>query len=439
MKPLLHVTEAFFIELNAIMNTADLYKYYDDSNGVSIDSRSIRQGEVFFAIKGPNFDGHKYLDAAFKNGARYAVIDDPQYLDNPNILLVQDTIQALQNLAKYHRCMLTIPVIGITGSNGKTTTKELMASVLSTKFSVFATKGNLNNHLGVPLSVLSICDKHEIAIIEMGANHIGEIKFLSEIAMPDLGLITNVGKAHLEGFGNLEGVRKGKTELFEYLDKTNGTIFLNADDQLLLKSIPETDKIIRYSKSKAQPTADYPFVEFLYNSVSIHSNLSGVYNTINIVAALTIGEYFGVDADELKRGINEYIPENNRSQIKETDKNVLIMDAYNANPSSMVESIKNFNAHPATKKTLILGHMLELGESSKVEHSNLVSFISSFDWENVFLVGSEFLDLDHLSTFNVYKDTKELSRELIELDLRDNTILLKGSRGIALEKCTEYL
>jgi len=421
------------------MNTAKLYKYYKNSEGVSIDSRSINHGDVFFAIKGPNFDGHKYLDAAFKNGARYAVIDDPNYLGNPNVLLVNDSVEALQNLARYYRCMLNIPVIGITGSNGKTTTKELMASVLSTKFSVFATKGNLNNHLGVPLSILSISDAHEIAIIEMGANHLGEIKFLSEIAMPELGLITNIGKAHLEGFGDLEGVRKGKTELFEYLDKTNGTIFLNTDDHLLKESLPENTKNISYSLSNVQSISDYPYVEILYNTIPILSNLSGVYNTINIVAALTIGGYFDVNEEGLKRGINNYIPRNNRSQIKKTEKNVLILDAYNANPSSMVESIKNFYSHPGVKKTLILGHMLELGQSSKEEHLNLISYISSFEWENVFLVGSEFLDLDGSFAYNIYKDTNELSKVLKELDLKDNTILLKGSRGIALEKCIEYV
>ena len=421
------------------MNTVELYKYYRRALGVSIDSRSIHTGDMFFAIKGPNFDGHNYIEAAFKNGAKYAVIDNSEYADYPNALLVKDTINALQDLAKYHRCMLRIPIIGITGSNGKTTTKELMASVLSTQFNVFATKGNLNNHLGVPLSVLSITDEHEIAIIEMGANHLREIKFLSEIAMPDFGLITNIGKAHLEGFGDLEGVRKGKTELFEYLDKTNGTVFLNNDDQLLIKSIPQNVKKISYSLAKVESISDYPHVEILYNKVEIQSNLSGVYNRINIIAALTVGAYFDVSDEELQSGIRNYIPENNRSQIKETEKNVLILDAYNANPSSMLESIKNFHAHPAEKKTLILGHMLELGESSKKEHTDLVNFISSFEWENVFLVGTEFFNLEDDLAFNRYKDTNELSKVLQDLNLRGHTILLKGSRGIALEKCVDYM
>ena len=254
------------------MNTARLYSYFKEASGVSIDSRSINKGEMFFAIKGPNFDGHKFIDVAINNGAKYVVIDDATFIGNENILWVENTVIALQNLAKYHRCKITIPVIGITGSNGKTTTKELMASVLRTKFSVFATKGNLNNHLGVPISILSIFDRHEIAIIEMGANHLEEIKFLSEMAMPDIGLITNIGKAHLEGFGDLEGVRKGKTELFEYLNKTNGTILYNTGDAMIVKSLPAKTNNIEYSTKEVEPISNFPLVDLRYNETLIKSN-----------------------------------------------------------------------------------------------------------------------------------------------------------------------
>lgn len=421
------------------MNTIELYEFYKKSDGISIDSRTTNQGDLFFALKGPNFDGHKYIDSALDKGASYAVIDDPSFNEKANTLLVDDVEKALQNLAKYHRCMISIPVLGITGSNGKTTTKELIASVLRTKYSVFATKGNLNNHLGVPISVLSIKDFHDIAIIEMGANHIGEIKFLSEISMPDLGLITNIGKAHLEGFGDLEGVRKGKTELYNYLNCTKGTLFYNIEDEMLVKSLPTSTTNISYSETEVHSISNFPFVGFQYKDISIQSNLSGAYNIINMMAALTIGTYFKLTLEDLKTGIEDYKPTNNRSQVKKTENNVLILDAYNANPSSMLESIKNFNLHPLENKTLILGHMLELGESSDLEHKQLIKFISSYEWTNVFLVGSEFLSIEVSQSFEVFKDTEELSKRLQIINLKDNVVLLKGSRGIALEKCVEYL
>ncbi len=421
------------------MNTAGLYRYFKKSGGVSIDSRTIKDGDLFFALKGPNFDGHKYISSAFENGASYAIIDDPEYAEIEGALLVSNTEEALQNLARFHRCMIDIPVIGITGSNGKTTTKELLASVLRTKFAVFATKGNLNNHLGVPLSILAIKNHHEIAIIEMGANHLNEIKFLSEIAMPDYGLITNIGKAHLEGFGSIEGVRKGKTELFRYLDSTNGTLFYNLEDGMLQKSIPEHTTNISYSLADASSVSSYPSLEFEYQDIRISSNLSGTYNLINMIAALKVGSHFEIPAEGLKRGIENYLPTNNRSQIKETENNVLILDAYNANPSSMAESINNFVSSPSNKKILILGHMLELGACSKEEHLNLIDLISAFHWEKVFLVGNEFMELNIPHHFERFPSTQELSVRLKTLKLHGNTILLKGSRGIALEKCVEFL
>ncbi len=421
------------------MNTSGLYAVFQKSRGVSIDSRSINEGDLFFALKGPNFDGHKYINSAFENGASYAIIHDPNYKGNKNVFLVNNTEESLQNLARYHRCMVDIPVIGITGSNGKTTTKELMASVLKTKYSVFATKGNLNNHLGVPLSILSIRDTHEIAIIEMGANHLKEIKYLSEIAMPDYGIITNIGKAHLEGFGNMEGVRKGKTELYEYLNKINGTIFYDPEDELVKKSIPSNTTNISYSTSNVHSISNYPLVGFQYKNLFVQSNLSGTYNLINMLAAMAIGKHFKLSNEELKKGIENYKPNNNRSQVKETKHNILILDSYNANPSSMLESIKYFHSYPSNKKTLILGHMLELGDSSQEEHKLLIEFIISLDWNDVFLVGSEFLNLGSLIPYEVFSNTDELSKRLQEIKMKGNTILLKGSRGVALEKCVEYL
>ena len=422
------------------MKIEELYTYYLASSGVSIDSRSIGQDEIFFALKGPNFDGHKYIESAFSNGAKYAVIEDESFSDDSKTLLVSNVEEALQHLARYHRCKLDIPVVGITGSNGKTTTKELIFSVLKTQFNAFATKGNLNNHLGVPLSILSIKESHNLAIIEMGANHQKEIKFLSEICMPDIGLITNIGKAHLEGFGDLEGVRKGKTELYQYLQDVDGTILYNEDDNLLVKSLPKNTRNIKYSlKEDIRIISNYPTLVFEYNGITITSSLSGEYNLVNILAALTLGDYFELSSEDLKKGIEAYVPTNNRSQIKKTKNNVLFLDAYNANPSSMVESIRNFSLYPGEKKTLILGHMLELGESSNKEHQILVDLVQSFDWDHVFLVGEEFNSIEVPKTVEVFKTTEALSHALEERQLKNQTILLKGSRGIALEKCIDRL
>ena len=421
------------------MDIVSLYSYYRESSGVSIDSRTINRGDLFFALKGPNFDGHKYVESALKKGAFYAVIQDESFQIKGKTLLVDDAEKALQNLARYHRCMITIPVIGITGSNGKTTTKELMASVLEERYKVFATKGNLNNHLGVPLSVLSIDETHQMAIIEMGANHQKEIQFLSEICQPDYGLITNIGKAHLEGFGGIEGVRKGKTELYEYLSKTNGVIFYHEGDEMLRISLPANTTNIGYNKDKVDVINNYPFVAFKYKKAKFQTQLSGSYNLINAIAALTIGSYFNVSLSDMKKGIESYVPENNRSQLKKTDRNLLIMDAYNANPSSMVESIKNFENHPDENKVLILGHMLEMGESSKEEHEQLIELISSYNWKKVILVGEEFYKVNTVKAYDLYPNTEALCARLEEENFEGYTILLKGSRGVALEQCVAYL
>lgn len=421
------------------MGIKELYKYFKSSSGVSIDSRTIGPGELFFALKGPNFDGHKYIESAFDNGAKYALIEDPNYENLNNVLLVDNVEEALQGLARYHRCMLQIPVIGITGSNGKTTTKELMASVLSTQFEVFATKGNLNNHLGVPLSILYINNSHELAIIEMGANHLKEIEFLCRISMPDFGLITNIGKAHLEGFRSVDGVRIGKTELYQYLAQSGGTIFYNEDDKNLAMSLPAATENIVYSMSDVKLLETHPMVKFKYDEMEFNSNLNGDFNLINMVAAITVGKHFGIELANLKKGIEDYIPKNNRSQIMKTERNLLILDAYNANPSSMAASISNFAGHPGEKKVLILGHMLELGESSMEEHLKLVELVAQHSWDWVFLVGSEFVNIQESIPFEIYPDVNELSERIKGLDMDQHTILLKGSRGVALERCVEFL
>ncbi len=415
------------------MKTADLHKKYTECKGISIDTRSISAGQMFFALKGPNFDGHQYIDKAIALGAKYSIIDDEEYKNLPNTILVKDTEKALQNLAKFHRSTLTIPIIGLTGSNGKTTTKELLASVLSQKFSVFATKGNLNNHLGVPISILSIKENHTIAIIEMGANHIGEIKFLSEIAMPNYGLITNIGKAHLEGFGSIEGVRKGKTELYEYIRKVKGKIFYNNSDINLLKSVSSDDDSIVYSNSDIEIINSFPHLKILYKRQVYTSNLSGAYNATNMIAAITIGEYFKVESSQITKGLSSYIPTNNRSEIRKTNHNLLILDAYNANPSSMRVSIENLHNAKARNKVLIVGHMLELGKESKIEHEELIKFITKCKFDKVFIVGHEFSNITIPEHCHYFKNTHNLNLYISDNPLENKTILLKGSRGIALE------
>jgi len=421
-------------------STSSIYLKYLKSSGVSIDTRKIRNEEIFFALRGENFDGHLYIDQAVKKGAKYVVIEDEKFHDSEkNTILVKNVEQALQDLARYHRSSLTIPIIGLTGSNGKTTTKELIASVLSEKYVVFATKGNLNNHLGVPLSILSIGVDHEIGIIEMGANNPNEIKFLSEIAMPDYGIITNIGKAHLEGFGNLEGVRKAKTELYEYIRKVNGTIFYNTKDPYLSKSIKNSDITIKYDPTTINTISTFPTLEISYQGQSFTTGLSGGYNTTNMLAAITVGQYFNLSNHKIALGLSKYKSTNNRSEIKVTSKNKLILDAYNANPSSMMVSIDNIKQITSQKKVLIIGHMLELGLESKNEHQLIVNYIAQNKWDSVFLIGSQFQNLAIPPSYHVFIDIELASKYLKQNPISDRTILLKGSRGIALEKLIPLL
>ena len=421
------------------MKTSGLHKLYLECTGVSIDSRSISKNQLFFALKGPNFDGHLYIESALKEGAKYVIIDDEKYIQVPNTILVTNVERALQDLARYHRTTLKIPIIGLTGSNGKTTTKELLGSVLSQKFEVFATDGNLNNHLGVPISILSIKSNHTIAIIEMGANHPGEIKFLSEISMPDYGLITNIGKAHLEGFGNIEGVRKSKTELYEFIRKVKGQIFFDSSDKYLSKSISKEDNAIAYDSAQITILTEFPYLKISYNQNEFSVNLSGGYNATNMLAAIIIGHYFQIANKDISKGLSAYVPTNNRSEIRNTEYNTLILDAYNANPSSMSVSIDNIYKAKTKNKTLIIGHMLELGTASESEHQDLVNNLIELGFQSVFLVGEEFQKVDIPKNFNYFTDTRSLKEYLSDTPLRNQTILLKGSRGIALEKLIPIL
>lgn len=426
------------------MSIQELYALYLLHPHISTDTRSIKKNSLFFALIGDNFDGNQFAAKALDNGASYAIISSKEYQQDERFILVEDTLTSLQELAKYHRTQLTIPIIGITGSNGKTTTKELMKSALSEKYNTFATYGNLNNHIGVPLSLLSISHQHEIAIIEMGANHQKEIELLSSICNPDCGLITNIGKAHLEGFGGIEGVEKGKTELFQNLHSRGKQIFINVDDIRLKSYVAEMDAITYGSKECkyiSEITSTLPFlsltVAYKNMKIEIDSKLIGTYNCPNILSAVVVADYFNVSAAAIKKGIENYLPTNNRSQLVEQGTNKIIMDAYNANPSSMFEAINNLVRSEAEKKFFILGDMLEVGKDSKKEHENIVELLINHELKGV-LVGSIFCSIkqnEYLSFSN-----SEAAKKFLKTNHKQNTLfLVKGSRGIKLETIQEVL
>ena len=423
----------------------EIYSIYKKNSGITTDSRNIPQNSIFFSLKGDNFNGNTFAQKALENGAAYAVVDEIKYKINNQYLLVADGLQALQKLAKFHRTQLKTKVIGITGTNGKTTTKELIFSVLSTKYKTFATQGNLNNHVGVPLSVLSIRPETELAVIEMGANHIGEIAELCKISQPDLGLITNIGKAHLEGFGSYEGIIQAKSELYNYLKNKTNSIFINVDDDILRKISQHMQKI-EYSISSesncfAKEIFCNPFVniniEIQQKQLLIKSQLIGAYNTQNIMAAVCIGNYFGIDLDNIKSAIENYKPTNNRSQFTRTEKNQLIVDAYNANPTSMEATLKNFSELQMENKTAIIGDMLELGKDSVNEHQAIIFLLKKYNFNQVILVGKIFHSLD--SEFNSFNSTEETYSWLQKNPVKNASVLIKGSRGIRLEKLIELL
>ena len=433
------------------MKIETLYSVYLQHPLISTDTRKITEGSLFFALKGEHFNGNKFASEALEAGAAYAVIDEAEYQKGDRFLLVDDVLSALQNLARYHRQQLTIPFIAITGTNGKTTTKELLNSVLSQKYVTYATIGNLNNHIGVPLSLLSVTSETEIAIIEMGANHQKEIAFLCSLAQPTHGLINNVGKAHLEGFGGFEGVKKGKGELYDYLKKTNGIAFINKDNDFLMEMMRERElqNPVFYGKAddcfvRGNLVENNPFLLVDWSDGTetqrVKSNLTGTYNFENLMAATAIGKYFGLTNAEINTGIEIYKPTNNRSQITQTATNTLICDYYNANPSSMAVALDSFSGLDAENKVMILGDMFELGEESSAEHKILFERALRVTASKRIFIGNELYALAHTSSGNYFFRSTEEAYELLRTEpIRGATILLKGSRGMKLEKLVELL
>jgi len=418
------------------MQIQELYQLYLQHPEICTDSRKIIKDSIFFSLKGEHFNGNKFAEKAVNNGCAFAIINEKEFSKNKNFILVEDVLQTLQELAKYHREQLTIPVIAITGTNGKTTSKELISAVLSKQLNVTATKGNLNNHIGVPLTLLSIIQKDEIAIIEMGANHEGEIAFLCDLAQPTFGIITNIGKAHLEGFGSFEGVIKAKSELYNYIQKNVGTLFVNSEAELLIELANNISKIT-YGKSGDYTGAiseSTPFISVAFQYEEIKSKLIGDYQFYNIMLAICIGKHFGVSINNIKTAIENYTPTNNRSQIIETNNNTIILDAYNANPSSMSAMLHSFAKQNYQNKLCILGDMLELGETSLEEHQAIINLAEELKLECI-LIGKEFSKVNTTS----YNSTDGFAEFLNKNPIKNKTILLKGSRGIALEKLVDLL
>ena len=418
------------------MNIQELHQIFLRSKGVCIDTRKIIKNSIFFALKGKNFNGNEFAKTALKNGCNYVVIDEREFQEDERFILVDDVLKYLQQLSNYHRKKLKCPVIGITGTNGKTTTKELIFAILNSKYKTVATQGNLNNHIGVPLTLLSTPLETEMLIVEMGANHPGEINFLSEITQPNFGIITNIGKAHLEGFGGYEGVIKTKSELYQYIMKTNGKLFVNSDDDLLL-SLSKNSERIKYGKDSQLISAN-PLLEFNFKNTHISTNLIGSYNFYNLSLACSVGDFFGVSIDNCKSAIESYIPSNNRSQVERSEKgNTLILDAYNANPSSMLVAIQSFEQIKAKKKIAILGDMLELGDDSLQEHQLITEELVKRNFHQVLLVGNEFKQTKN--NFLYFENTNQIRTWIQNNPIQNSTVLLKGSRGIRLESLIEFL
>ena len=431
------------------MDIKKLYELYLSHPFVTTDTRNCEPGAIFFALKGENFDGNNFVKEALEKGCEFAISDCADvFPENKKVIHVEDSLKTLQNLANYHRRQLKVPVIGITGTNGKTTTKELMAAVLSSKYNVLFTQGNLNNHIGVPLTLLQLRPEYEYAIIEMGANHQGEIKILAEIAEPDFGIITNVGKAHLEGFGSFEGIIRTKGELYDYMRKTGGTIFINHENPYLNGIAADLKKVF-YGQTNdsviwGEAVSSFPFLTFKWNfgdeSHEVKTQLIGNYNLENTLAAVAVGNYFSVCAHGINKALEEYLPENNRSQFKDTGKNKLIIDAYNANPTSMTAALENFNNMKASPKMLIIGDMKELGVQSKEEHQKIINLIEQLNFERIFLCGSEFSSFPvHHPDFHQFATKDDLVQYLKTANIVGYNILIKGSRGMQLEKTVEFL
>lgn len=433
----------YFVTEN--MEIAELYKCFMECGKVTTDSRNCPEGSMFIALKGETFNGNAFAAQALKQGCRYAVIDESEYAGEGTIL-VDNCLQALQQLANYHRRQLKTPVIGITGTNGKTTTKELISTVLSRKFNTLYTEGNFNNHIGVPLTLLRLTKEHEMAVVEMGANHPGEIKTLVHIAEPDYGIITNVGKAHLQGFGSFEGVIRTKGELYDFLRAKGGATIFIQNENPYLNGIAEGLTCVRYGQTaglyvSGELISCSPFLSFRWTaegvSHEVNTHLIGSYNLDNMLAAAAIGRYFGVSDDDISSALASYLPHNNRSQLKETADNKLIVDAYNANPTSMMAALKNFRQIEAPHKMVILGDMKELGEASREEHQKVVDYLKECGFDRVVLVGPEFAAATH--SFQTFQHVDEVLADIRIHKPQGYYILIKGSNSMKLSQLPEYL
>jgi len=428
-------------------STEKIYQLFKDFPVVSTDSRKIKKNSIFFALKGDNFNGNKFAADALKKGAAYSIIDEKEFVTSDRTIFVNNVLKTLQDIANLHRKELGIPILSITGTNGKTTTKELVAEILSQKFKVSFTEGNFNNHIGVPLTLLKMNAKTQFGVIEMGANHPGEIAELCNITEPDFGIITNIGKAHLEGFGSFEGVKKTKAELFNYIKEKNGTFFFNSDNPILENLTRNYKNNISFGSKNANLTGELlqspPFVHIKTNFekgvLYLNTNLIGNYNFENILAAACIGNYFEVDPLQIQKALKEYQPKNNRSQLVKRGNLKIIMDAYNANPTSMQASIKSFLGNNENDSYLILGDMLELGEYSKNEHLIIINLLTDFKTKEVFLVGPIFTETGKKFNLKTFQNVSELNSYLEKKPIKNGNILIKGSRGIELEKVLKYL
>lgn len=419
-------------------NMTELYSLFLQHPVITTDSRDCPEGSIFFALKGDTFDGNQYAAAALEKGCAYAVVDEAEYAAGERYILVDDVLTALQQLANEHRRALGTKIIGVTGTNGKTTTKELIATVLQKKYNVLYTQGNFNNHIGVPKTLLRLTKEHDIAVVEMGANHPGEIKTLVNIVEPDCGIITNVGKAHLEGFGSFEGVIRTKGELYDFLrSKPGSEVFIDADNEHL-NGIAGGLKLVRYGVDsdaadvavKGEVTACNPFLSFRWNGGEVQTHLIGAYNIYNMLAAATIGLHFGVSTGQVNDALAGYIPSNNRSQLTVTDRNKLIVDTYNANPTSMMAALRNFTLMTVSPKMAILGDMRELGSVSAEEHQKVVDYLKAEGIDNVWLVGEEFAKTD--CAYRKFRNVEEVKKEINDSDISGKYILIKGSNGIRL-------
>lgn len=427
------------------MNIRDLHAIFLEYPNICTDSRHIIPDAIFFALKGANFDGNQYVEKALLEGCVYAVTDSPLHTGKQGCIVVDDVLTTLQKLAAYHRSYLDLPILGITGTNGKTTTKELIHAVVSTKYTTVATKGNLNNHIGVPLTLLAMDNTTQFGIVEMGANHPDEITDLCQIAKPNYGLITNIGKAHLDGFGSPAGVRKAKGELYDYLQQSQGLAFYNSDDAVLCEMVGERHdwRHMPYGTTLYEVSMEpreTPYLRFRLRGELIETALVGDYNLNNVLAAVAIGQYLEIQTTQIAAAIRAYQPQNNRSQLVTTAHNTLIMDAYNANPSSMKAAIENFAALEAANKLLILGDMLELGKESETEHRKIIELLGEKGLKRVLLVGAHFTQAaGQSSQLTTFPDKTALTDYLKQHVVKDHTILIKGSRGIGLEVVQELL